>query len=148
MKYNLIEAPVVELIYRKKGSKKHKIESPADIHALLVPPLEDTLEHHTSSIILLLNGKNQVLGVSSTGEGTLTYSITDVRFILQLAILSNCKGIVVCINNPSCEIEPSSLDDELKDQIKIALSYFDVDLIDYFLYNPEEYYSYAIMNKL
>ena len=148
MNYNLIEVPVVELIYKKKGTRKHKIESPADIHALLVPPLEDTLEHHTSTVVILLNGQNQVLGVSSIGEGALIYSITDVRFILQLAILSNCKGVIVCMNNPSCEIEPTSLDDELKDQIKVALSYFDVDLIDYFLYNPEEYYSYAIMNKL
>ena len=81
-------------------------------------------------------------------EGALSYNITDVRFILQLAILSNCKGVIICINQPSGDLEPAKLDDELVEQVKIALSYVDIDLLDYILYCEEDYYSYSDNGKL
>ena len=143
-----VKLPVVELVYRRKPTKKYKVESARDAYELLVSPFKDTIEHHISTRIILLNGSNRVLGVSTVSEGALSYNITDVRFILQLAILSNCKGVIICINQPSGDLEPTKLDDELVKQVKIALSYVDIDLLDYILYCEEDYYSYSDNGKL
>ena len=150
MNEELIKVPVVELVYRNntKPSKRYKIVTAKDVHELLVSPFKDTIEHHISTRVILLNGRNQVLGISTISEGALSYNITDIRFILQLAILSNCKGVIICINQPSGDLEPAKLDDELVEQIKIALSYVDVDLLDYILYCEEDYYSYSDNGKL
>ena len=140
-----VKLPVVELVYRRKPSIKYKVESARDAYELLVSPFK---EHHISTRIILLNGSNRVLGVSTVSEGALSYNITDVRFILQLAILSNCKGVIICINQPSGDLEPAKLDDELVEQLKIALSYVDIDLLDYILYCEDDYYSYSDNGKL
>ena len=143
-----VKLPVVELVYRRKPTKKYKVESARDAYELLVSPFKDTIEHHISTRIILLNGSNKVLGVSTVSEGALSYNITDVRFILQLAILSNCKGVIICINQPFGDLEPAKLDDELVEQLKIALSYVDIDLLDYILYCEDDYYSYSDNGKL
>ena len=143
-----VKLPVVELVYRRHPSKKYKVESARDAYELLVSPFKDTIEHHISTKIILLNGSNRVLGVSTVSEGTLSYNITDARFILLRAILSNCKGVIICINQPSGDLEPAKLDDKLVEQIKIALSYVDVDLLDYILYCEEDYYSCSDNGKL
>ena len=150
MNEELIKVPVVELVYRNntKPSKRYKIVTAKDVHELLVSPFKDTMEHHISTRVILLNGRNQVLGISTISEGALSYNITDVRFILQLAILSNCKGVIICINQPSGDLEPAKLDDELVEQVKIALSHVDIDLLDYILYCEEDYYSYSDNGKL
>ena len=89
-----------------------------------------------------------MLGISTISEGALSYNITDIRFIVQLATLSNCKSLIVCINQPSGDIKPTKQDDELVQQVKIALSYIDVELLDYVLYYEEGYYSYSANSKL
>lgn len=144
MNEELMKVPVVELVYRNntKPSKRYKIVTAKDVHELLVSPFKDTIEHHISTRVILLNGRNQVLGISTISEGALSYNITDIRFIVQLAALSNCKSVIVCINQPSGDIEPTKQDDELVQQVKIALSYIDVELLDHVLYDEEGYYSY------
>ena len=89
-----------------------------------------------------------MLGISTISEGALSYNITDIRFIVQLAALSNCKSLIVCINQPSGDIKPTKQDDELVQQVKIALSYIDVELLDYVLYYEEGYYSYSANDKI
>ena len=150
MNEELIKVPVVELVYRNntKPSKRCKIVTAKDVHELLVSPFKDTIEHHISTRVILLNGKNQVLGISTISEGALAYNITDIRFIMQLAALSNCKGVIVCINQPSGDIEPTKLDDELVQQVKVALSCIDVELLDYILYHEEDYYSYSANDRV
>lgn len=46
-----VKLPVVELVYRRKPSKKYKIESARDAYELLVSPFKDTIEHHISTRI-------------------------------------------------------------------------------------------------
>ena len=56
--------------------------------------------------------------------------------------------MIICINQPSGDLEPAKLDDELVEQLKIALSYVDIDLLDYILYCEDDYYSYSDNGKL
>ena len=149
MNEELMKVPVIELVYRNntKPSKRYKIKMAKDVHELLVSPFKDTIEHHISTRVILLNGRNQVLGISTINEGALS-NITDIRFIVQLAALSNCKSLIVCINQPSGDIKPTKQDDELVQQVKIALSYIDVELLDYVLYYEEGYYSYSANGKI
>ena len=44
-----VKLPVVELVYRRKPSKKYKVESARDAYELLVSPFKDTIEHHIST---------------------------------------------------------------------------------------------------
>ena len=143
-----VKLPVVELVYRRKPSKKYKVESARDAYELLVSPFKDTIEHHISTRIILLNGSNRVLGVSTVSEGALSYNITDVRFICGLGDVYKRQGVIICINQPSGDLEPTKQDDELVEQVKIALSYVDIDLLDYILYCEDNYYSYSDNGKL
>ena len=56
--------------------------------------------------------------------------------------------MIICINQPSGDLEPTKQDDELVEQVKIALSYVDIDLLDYILYCEEDFYSYSDNGKL
>ena len=50
-----VKLPVVELVYRRKPSKKYKIESARDAYELLVSPFKDTIPIPPKLLIVLPN---------------------------------------------------------------------------------------------
>lgn len=109
---------------------------------------EETIQHHITTKVILLSGNSTVLGVVTISESAHTYDAVETKFILQAAILSNAKSIIVVSNSPDGNLEPSDGEKELKMQIKAAAYLFDIELADYLLISSEDYYSFADNNIL
>lgn len=109
---------------------------------------EETIQHHITTKVILLSGNSTVLGVVTISESAHTYNIVETKFILQTAILSNAKSIIVVSNSPDGNLEPSEGEKELKIQIKATAYLFDIELADYLLISCEDYYSFADNNIL
>ena len=76
-----------------------QIRSSADASTLLHTYLADVDREHF--VIILLNQKNRVIGVSTVSIGSLTASIVHPREVFKGAILSNAASIICGHNHPS-----------------------------------------------
>lgn len=136
----------VKLIYptTMKSSERPKLENSLEIFQFVLQFYDaDTIEHHISTKIILLDGGCKVLGVMTVSESAQTYDIVETKFILQAAILANARGIVVVMNCPDGNVHPCEDMQELKNQIKLASYLFNIELTDYLLISKEDYYSFS-----
>lgn len=140
----------VKLIYPTiKQAEQVRLVSPYEVFEFALQFYdEDTIQHHITTKVILLNGNCTVLGVVTISESAHTYDIVETKFILQAAILANAKSIIMVSNSPNGNIEPSKGEIELKNQIKLAATLFDIELADCLLINNEDYYSFTDNNIL
>ncbi len=134
----------VKLVYPNKSFEKTKVGDSLEAFEFALQFYdEDTIQHHITTKVILLNGNCTVLGVVTVSESAHTYDIVETKFILQAAILANAKSIIVVSNSPNGNIEPSDAEKDLKNQIKLAAYLFDIELADYLLIGSEDYYSFS-----
>lgn len=85
---------------------------------------------------------NKVLGIASDSKGGISGTITDVRIILQFAIKANARGIIICHNHPSGNVQPSESDIAITRKVKESGNVMDIQLLDDLIIIPEgRYYS-------
>lgn len=137
----------VEIVYRTrvKASDRLQVKCSKDAYDILIGEWDlNTIEHHESFKLLLLNRANKVLGVANISQGGTNGTITDIKIILQYAIKSNASGIIVCHNHPSGNMNPSESDSKITQKIKEAGNLVDVQLLDHLIITTDgEYFSYA-----
>jgi len=76
-----------------------RIRSSANAHTVLQEYLADTDREHF--VILMLDQKNQVIGLNTVSIGSLTASVVHPREVYKPAILSNCAALILGHNHPS-----------------------------------------------
>jgi DNA repair protein RadC len=76
-------------------------------------------------------------------DGGISGTITDVRLIMQCAILTNASGIILCHNHPSGNLIPSADDDAATFRVKKACEVMNINLLDHIIISPESFYSFA-----
>ena len=108
----------------------------------------DTLEYFEEFIVLLLNRSNAVLGLIPISRGGVSGTVTEVRIVLQSAILTNASGLIVCHNHPSGNLNPSESDTKITKKIKEAGNIMDIQLLDHLIITNEDYYSFADQGPL
>lgn len=139
----------VKLIYPIKELPKEKIENSLSAFEFALRFYDkDTIQHHLTTKIILIDSNNKVLGVATISESAHTYDIVEIKFILQSAILSNAKGVILVSNCTDEDVEPHKATDLLKEQIKKAVNLFDIQLVDYMLITHDNYYSYDDNKRL
>jgi DNA repair protein RadC len=104
----------------------------------------NTLEYVEEFKILLLNRANAVLGIVPISKGGVSGTVTDVRVILQAAVLSNASGLIICHNHPSGNLNPSDADIRITQKIKEASGIMDIQLLDHLILTSDDsYHSFA-----
>lgn len=101
------------------------------------------IDYHESFKVMLLNRSNKILGIYNHTTGGQAGCVIDVKMIVQSAILSHAKGVIVCHNHPSGNTQPAEADLRITKQIKEALNYFEITLLDHLIITPENYNSLA-----
>lgn len=100
----------VELSYKPKFKKLHKVVSSEDAYRYLLPTYkEGTICYKEYFKVLFLNQSGQILGYTLISEGGITETCADVRVILQAALLTNSVTIILAHNHPSGSMKPSRL---------------------------------------
>lgn len=134
----------VKLTYTRTGLPKVSACSSGEVCKVLRkyidPDVIDLKEHF---FLICVSSKNEVLNISTLSIGGLTTCIVDKRGIIQTALLSNCRAIIVAHNHPSGNPSPSSQDIKVTNEIKEAAKLFDIEVMDHIIITSDSYYSFA-----
>ena len=134
----------VELSYKPKFKKLHKVVSSEDAYKYLLPTYkEGTICYKEYFKVLFLNQSSQVLGYTLISEGGLTETSADVRLIFQAALLTNSVALILAHNHPSGNLKPSPEDIRLTKQVREASNFMRIKILDHIILSDTEYYSFA-----
>ena len=94
-------------------------------------------------LVVLLNGRNQVLDIVELFEGTLTTSAVYPREVIKLILEKDAAAVIFVHNHPSGNPNPSKDDQNLTKKLKAACSTIDVQLHDHLIIAGNDYTSMA-----
>jgi DNA repair protein RadC len=145
MKTNFNVAEVA-LSYRNSVpyDQRTKITGAKDAYRILRKLHDDnTIDYTETFKVLYLNQANHVLGYKIVSEGGLTSTYSDIRTIMQGALLTNAVAMIIADNHPSGNVTPSEKDIQITSQINKAAQLLDLQLLDHIIYTRETYFSFA-----
>jgi len=106
--------------------------------------LGDGITEREKFVVLLLNGRNQLVRTEVLFEGTLTSSVVYPREIARLALQHNVAAIIVGHNHPSGNMNASEADCNITTKIKEALKTVEISFLDHVIVVPGgSHYSFA-----
>ena len=94
-------------------------------------------------LVVLLNGRNQILDIVELFEGTLTTSAVYPREVIKLILEKDAAVVIFVHNHPSGNPNPSKDDQNLTQKLKAACSTIDVQLHDHLIIAGNDYTSMA-----
>jgi len=124
-----------------------RIRSSANAHTVLQEYLADTDREHF--VILMLDQKNQVIGIHTVSIGSLTASVVHPRETFKAAILANAAAIICGHQHLSGDCQPSREDRAITQRLKEAGALLGINLLDHVIVGGEgRYFSFADENLL
>ncbi|MBT4400898.1 MAG: hypothetical protein HOD37_15565 [Bacteroidetes bacterium] len=125
---NKISDAELELEYRKRFSvpEGEIISDSATAAKHFTAFIGDRITERECFVVMLLNGRNQLILTKLLFEGTLTCSVVYPREIIRLAIKHNAAAVLVGHNHPSGNKVESSDDRAITVKIKKALETVDI----------------------
>ena len=122
------------------ATKLQKISSPEDAASMLVPLLR--YENHEKFLIVLLNSKNNVMGIKLISEGSLNSSIVHPREVFNEAIVNHAAAIICAHNHPSGDPTPSNEDITLTNTLAEASKFIGISVTDHIVIGDSIYFSF------
>jgi DNA repair protein RadC len=95
--------------------------------------------------ILLLNSKNEIIGLNIVSTGALFSAQVHPREVLKPAILANSATMILTHNHPSGDVSPSPEDLAITEKIVQAASVVDILVHEHLIISmfDDRYYSFA-----
>ena len=96
-------------------------------------------------VVLLLNAKNEMIGLNVVSVGGLSSATVHPREVLKPAILANSAAMILCHNHPSNDLEPSPDDIAITRKIISAAGIIGIQVHEHLIINMDDdrYYSFA-----
>jgi DNA repair protein RadC len=120
------------------------IRSPQDVHALLGGEMASFEQEHMR--VLLINTRNQVLGVHEVYVGNVSSALVRVAEVFRDAVRQNAPSIIIVHNHPSGDPSPSADDVHLTKQLIAAGQLLDIELLDHVVIGEGRYTSLKSLN--
>jgi DNA repair protein RadC len=135
---NKISDVDLELEYRKRFSvpEGEIISDSATAAKHFTSVIGDRITERECFIVMLLNGRNQLILTEILFEGTLTSSVVYPREIIRLAVTENAAAVLVGHNHPSGNKKESLEDRKITEKIKKALKTVDINFHDHIIVVP------------
>jgi len=92
-------------------------------------------------VVLLLDGKNQVLGFNVVSIGSLTAALVHPREVFKPVILANAAAVILLHNHPSGSAEPSAEDRALTERLERAGELLGIRVLDHIILGDGQYRS-------
>jgi len=115
------------------------VRSPKDVANLLLPEM-GLLEQEELRVVLL-NTRNQVLGVHSVYRGSVNTSLVRVGELFREAVRQNCPALVLVHNHPSGDPAPSADDVVMTKQAVEAGRLLDIEVLDHLVIGQQRFVS-------
>lgn len=123
-----------------KPIEKIHLSCPQDVADFLMPRLRYAAREQF--VVILLNGKNKVIGTEVVSEGSLSNSIVHPREVYAPALLHHAAAIMVAHNHPSGDPHPSTEDKEVTRLLERSGKVLSIPLIDHVIIGDGKYYSF------
>ena len=94
-------------------------------------------------VLLFLDCSNKLIG-SKKIEGNKSEVLVTPKKIVELAIHSDCKKLIIAHNHPNNNCKPSVADRNLTLAVHNALNLIDVELLDHLIYGKDNFYSFRL----
>ena len=107
------------------------IRSPQDVANLLMVEMGFLDQEHLR--VVLLNTKNQVVGVPEVYKGSVNTSLIRTSELFREAVRENCPAIIVVHNHPSGDPTPSPEDIEVTKHMVAAGKALDIEVLDHII---------------
>lgn len=128
--------PIFEVVTIKQVVKEseapfslYKIHSPEDAHELASSYIAD--EDREVFLVMILNTKNQVVGLHKAHVGSVNASIVHPREVMKVAILNNAASIIVSHQHPSGDPTPSREDIEVTKRLAESGRIIGIPVLDH-----------------
>lgn len=115
------------------------IKSPDDAAALVMEEMRCLDREHFR--VLLLNTKNQVVGVDEVSVGTLNYSAVHPRELFRRAIKRSAASVILVHNHPSGDPTPSREDIEITGRLVEAGRIIGIQVLDHIIVGEKRFVS-------
>ena len=135
---NQISDADLELEYRKRFTvpEGEIISDSATAAKHFTAVIGERVTERECFLVMLLNGRNQLIHSEILFEGTLTSSVVYPREIIRLAVTENAAAVLVGHNHPSGNKKESLEDRKITDKIKVALKTVDINFHDHIIVVP------------
>jgi DNA repair protein RadC len=128
--------------YLKEGIiEKDYIQSADQVLAYLVHSLKN--RNREQFIMIMLNGRNQVIDLATIFEGSLTTSAVYPREVIKLILEHDAAAVIFVHNHPSGSLSPSQDDHRITKRLKQACQSIDVQVHDHLIIGGNDYFSFA-----
>lgn len=107
------------------------VRSPQDIANLLQGEMGLLEQEHLR--VVLLNSRNQVVGVTELYKGSVNSAQVRVSEVLRPAVRENCPALVVVHNHPSGDPTPSAPDVAMTTEVVAAGKLLDIQVLDHII---------------
>ncbi|MGG7142279.1 RadC family protein [Clostridium nigeriense] len=125
---------MLSLIREGKG-----ITSPNDIARLVMKEMV-FLKQEVLKLIML-DTKNNIIGIKDVFKGSLNSSIVHPREIFKEALKKSSSSIIICHNHPSGDPTPSKEDINITIRLKECGKIMGIDLLDHLIIGKNQYVS-------
>jgi len=115
------------------------VKSPDDVANLLLAEMSLLEQEHLR--VVLLNTKNQVMGIPEIYIGNVNTSLIRVSEIFRAPIRENCPALIVVHNHPSGDPTPSPEDIKITKQLVEAGKLLDIEVLDHLVMGQGQYVS-------
>jgi len=105
------------------------INSPQDVANLLLADMAVLDQEHLR--ILLLNTRNEVLGIQEIYVGNVNSSVVRAAEVFRPAVQANAPSIIVVHNHPSGDPAPSSQDVDITNELISTGKLLGIELLDH-----------------
>jgi DNA repair protein RadC len=95
--------------------------------------------------VLLLNSKNEIIGLNIVSTGTLSSAPVHPREVLKPAILANAGAMILCHNHPSGDVSPSPEDVAITEKVIQASNVIGIQVHEHLIISMhyDRYFSFA-----
>ncbi len=128
--------PIFEVVRIKQEVREtsepfssYRIASPGDAQELAASFIGD--EDREVFLVMMLNTKNQIIGLHRAHVGSLNASIVHPRDVMKSAILNNAASIIVSHQHPSGDPTPSREDVEVTKRLAEAGKILGIEVLDH-----------------
>jgi DNA repair protein RadC len=132
---------VAERIREARFYREAVMSDPRTTRDYLVAKLS-LLEHEVFAAIFLDN-RHAVLAFEVLFTGTLDGASVHPREVVKQALQRNAAAVIFAHNHPSGNPEPSAADRSITDELKRALGYVGVRVLDHFIVGGNQAFSFA-----
>lgn len=129
-----------------KRLNAQKINNSTAIFAQFNQELSDLDYEELWALYMSKNGT--VLKKVRISEGGVDATSADIKKIVKPAIDLMASYVALCHNHPHSTTRPSRPDRELTENVKKALTFFDIRLLDHIIIADGRYYSFADNGEL